>query len=124
MTCVSMGNPHAVIFVPRLADVDVCGVGPVAECHALFPERCNIEFAEILSPSEIKMRVWERGSGETMACGTGACATLVAAVLNGLTDRKVCLHLLGGELEVEWRNDNRVYLTGEAVTVFTGEWLL
>ncbi len=124
MTCVSMGNPHAVIFVPYLDEVDVCTVGPEIEHHKIFPEHCNVEFAEVLSSTEIRMRVWERGTGETWACGTGACATLVAAVLNNLTDKKARLKLLGGNLDIEWRDDNHVYMTGEAVTVFKGEWLL
>ncbi len=124
MTCVSMGNPHAVIFVPCLDEVDVCTVGPEIEHHKIFPERCNVEFAEVLSSTEIRMRVWERGAGETWACGTGACATLVAAVLNNLTTKKVCLGLLGGNLDIEWKDDNHVYMTGGAVTVFNGEWLL
>lgn len=124
MTCVSMGNPHAVIFVPRLDEIDVHAVGALAERHVFFPERCNIEFAEIVSPSEIRMRVWERGAGETLACGTGACATLAAAVLNGLTGRRATLHLLGGNLDIEWRADNHIYMTGGAETVFEGEWLL
>lgn len=124
MTCVSMGNPHAVIFVPSLDDVDVHTLGPIAERHSLFPERCNIEFAEVLSPCRIAMRVWERGAGETLACGTGACATLVAAVLNRLTQSKARLELLGGNLDIEWASDRHVYMTGGAVTVFKGEWLL
>lgn len=125
MTCVSMGNPHAVVFVPRLDEVDVHKWGPIAECHPLFPERSNIEFAEVLSPEEITMRVWERGAGETLACGTGACATLVAAVLNGLAGRSARLRLLGGNLDITWSDDdNHVYMSGGAVTVFDGEWLL
>ncbi len=125
MTCVSMGNPHAVIFVPRLDDIDIHAVGAAAERHELFPERCNIEFAEIVSPEAIRMRVWERGAGETLACGTGACATLVAAVLNGLTARRAVLRLLGGDLDIEWNAaDNHVYMSGGAETVFEGEWLL
>lgn len=125
MTCVSMGNPHAVIFVPRLDDIDIHAVGAAAERHELFPERCNIEFAEIVSPEAIRMRVWERGAGETLACGTGACATLVAAVLKGLTARRAVLRLLGGNLDIEWNAaDNHVYMSGGAETVFEGEWLL
>lgn len=123
MTCVSMGNPHAVLFVPSLDAVDIHGLGPLAEYHALFPERCNIEFAEVVSPTEIRMRVWERGAGETLACGTGACATLVAAVLNGLTQRRAKLRLLGGDLDIAWREDGRVCMTGGAETVFDGVWL-
>lgn len=123
MTCVSMGNPHAVLFVSSLDAVDVHGLGPLAEHHALFPERCNIEFAEVVSPTEIRMRVWERGAGETLACGTGACATLVAAVLNGLTQRRAKLRLLGGDLDIAWHEDDRVCMTGGAETVFDGVWL-
>ncbi len=121
MTCVSMGNPHAVIFVDEIADALVLGDGPELECHELFPRRINVEFARILSRSAIQMRVWERGSGETLACGTGACATAVAAVLNGLTDRRVQVRLLGGDLDIEWAEaDNHVFMTGPAATVFDG----
>lgn len=123
MTCVSMGNPHAVLFVSSLDDVDIHAVGPLAEHHVLFPERCNIEFVEVVSPTEIRMRVWERGAGETLACGTGACATLVAAVLNGLTQRRAKLRLLGGDLDIAWHEDGRVCMTGGAETVFDGVWL-
>ena len=122
ITCVSMGNPHAVIFTENIHQLDLPGIGPVIENSPVFPRRTNTEFIEVLSPNRLNMRVWERGSGETMACGTGACASVVAAVLNKLTDRKVTIQLLGGELEIEWReSDGHVYLTGEAVTVFEGE---
>jgi diaminopimelate epimerase len=125
ITAVSMGNPHAVIFMDTLDDLDIQKTGPKVEHHPLFPRRTNTEFAHILSRDRIKMRVWERGAGETLACGTGACATLVAAVLNNLTDRKATLELLGGNLEIEWsETDNHVYMTGPAVTVFEGKWLL
>ena len=121
-TCVSMGNPHAVSFVENVAGFDVEKTGKKVENNPLFPERTNVEFAEILSPDRIKMRVWERGSGETLACGTGACATLVAAVLKGKAGRKATLELLGGEVEVEWNElTNRVTLTGGAEWVFNGE---
>ena len=122
ITCVSMGNPHAVIFSNDFSSYDLHDIGQAIEHHALFPRRTNVEFAVIESENDIRMRVWERGAGETMACGTGACATLVAAVLNGYTGRKATLHLLGGDLQIEWNEtDNHVYMTGEAVTVFEGE---
>ena len=122
MTCVSMGNPHAVIFVDEITDDMVWVDGKALEVHDCFPERANIEFVQVLSPNHIKMRVWERGSGETFACGTGSCACVVAGVLNGLTERNVTVSLLGGDLEIEWKEENnRVYMTGPAVTVFEGE---
>ena len=122
ITCVSMGNPHAVIFTTGIDKLDLPKIGPTIEYAPIFPNRTNTEFIEVLSKDRIKMRVWERGSGETMACGTGACASVVAAVLNGLTNRKVIVELLGGELTIEWNEtDNRVYLTGGATTVFEGE---
>ena len=121
-SCVSMGNPHAVSFVENVSCFDVEKIGKKVEKNPLFPERTNVEFAQIISPKRIKMRVWERGSGETLACGTGACATLVAAVLKGKTERKATLELLGGEVEVEWNEKtNRVTLTGGAEWVFNGE---
>lgn len=122
ITCVSMGNPHAITFVEDVDNFDVHGVGVKIENHEMFPRRINTEFAQIVDRNTIKMRVWERGSGETLACGTGASATLVAAVLNDLTDRKAKLILLGGDLEIEWNEaDNNVYMTGPATTVFQGE---
>lgn len=122
ITCVSMGNPHAIAFVEDVEKFDVHGVGILIENHEMFPRRINAEFAQIIDRNTIKMRVWERGSGETLACGTGASATLVAAVLNDLTDRKAKLILLGGDLEIEWNKaDNNVYMTGPATTVFQGE---
>jgi diaminopimelate epimerase len=125
ITAVSMGNPHAVIFLDTLEELDIQKSGPKVERHPLFPRRTNTEFAQIVSPTHIKMRVWERGAGETLACGTGACATAVAAVLNGKTERNVTLELLGGNLEIEWsETDNHVYMTGPAVTVFEGDFLL
>ncbi|MDR1764092.1 MAG: diaminopimelate epimerase [Dysgonamonadaceae bacterium] len=121
-TCVSMGNPHAVIFTQNIDRLNLEKIGPSFENHPFFPERINTEFVEILSPTHARMRVWERGSGETLACGTGACAVAVAGVLNGLLERKSTVSLLGGDLELEWRAaDNHVYMTGEAVTVFEGE---
>ena len=123
VTCVSMGNPHAVIFVDDMSRYDLHHIGALIEHYPLFPRRTNVEFVEILSPDSLKMRVWERGTGETMACGTGACASLVAAVLNGKSRRQATLHLQGGDLQIEWNEkDNHVYMTGDAVTVFEGEW--
>ncbi len=120
-TAVSMGNPHAVCFVDSHSAVDIEYVGRAVEFNRLFPDRVNVEFAQILSRRDIRMRVWERGSGVTMACGTGACATVVAAVVNNFADRHVIVHLDGGDLTVEWREaDNHVYMTGPAVTVFNG----
>jgi diaminopimelate epimerase len=122
ITCVSMGNPHAVIFTNNIEKLNLPEIGQVIEHAPIFPNRTNTEFIEIISKKRIKMRVWERGSGETMACGTGACASAVAAVLNNLTDRKITVELLGGELMIEWnKEDNHVYLTGTATTVFEGE---
>jgi diaminopimelate epimerase len=122
VTCVSMGNPHAITFVEDVDNFDVHGVGVLIENHEMFPRRINAEFAQIIDRNTIKMRVWERGSGETLACGTGASATLVAAVLNDLTDREAKLILLGGDLEIQWNEtDNNVYMTGPATTVFQGE---
>jgi len=122
MTCVSMGNPHAVVFVDGTADYPVEEIGRPFETHLAFPERVNTEFVEVLNRAEVNMRVWERGTGETLACGTGACATVVACILNGLTDDEVTVHLLGGDLQIRWdRTSNRVFMTGPAATVFDGE---
>ncbi len=122
MTCVSMGNPHAVVFTSKAAEMDLEQVGPLFENHARFPRRTNTEFVEILDRNTCFMRVWERGTGETLACGTGCCAAVVAGVLNNLTEDKVTVKLLGGELLIEWdRDENLVYMTGPAVTVFEGE---
>ena len=122
ITAVSMGNPHAVIFTTGIMDLNLPEIGPIIENAAIFPRRTNTEFIELVSDSNIKMRVWERGSGETMACGTGACAAVVAGVLNGKNSRKTTVELLGGELTIEWKEaDNHVYLTGGATTVFEGE---
>ena len=123
-TAVSMGNPHFVIPVDSVDTLDLVAIGPSFEHHTLFPKRVNTEFVQILSKKEVRMRVWERGSGETLACGTGACATAVACALNGWTDRNVTVHLLGGDLFIEWDKDNTVYMTGPATTVFDGEYLL
>ncbi|QDU40675.1 Diaminopimelate epimerase [Maioricimonas rarisocia] len=122
VTCVSMGNPHCITFVDEVNDEWVHGIGPQVEVHPAFPNRVNAEFIQIVSPSEMIMRVWERGSGETQACGTGACASAVAGVLNGLTERKVLCHLPGGDLTLEWAESGEVYMTGPAAEVFTGEW--
>ena len=122
MTCVSMGNPHAVVFAEGVADMKLEQIGPLFENHVRFPERVNTEFVEVIDRQNVCMRVWERGTGETLACGTGCCATAVACVLNGLTDCKVTVKLLGGELLIEWdREKNIVYMTGPATTVFEGE---
>ncbi|MCK8817970.1 diaminopimelate epimerase [Natroniella sulfidigena] len=123
MTAVSMGNPHCVIFVDQVDEFPVSEVGPLIEEHPLFPAKTNVEFIEVVNSGELKMRVWERGAGVTLACGTGACASTVAAILNGLTDREVVVHLLGGDLLIEWAEDNnRVYMVGPAEEVFVGEW--
>lgn len=122
MTCVSMGNPHAVIFVDSVKEVPIDKIGPFFENHAWFPERINTEFVEVLNDSEVNMRVWERGSGETLACGTGACASTVACILNHKTKDDVLLHLTGGDLRVTWdRQKDKVYMTGPAAVVFDGE---
>mgnify|MGYP000589051574 FL=1 len=120
-TCVSMGNPHAVTVVDNLSDFDVKKYGSILEVNEAFPNKTNVEFVEIKDPENIKMRVWERGTGETLACGTGACASVVACNLNGLTKRSVNVELLGGNLNIELGEDNHVYMTGPAVTVFEGE---
>lgn len=121
--CVSMGNPHCVIFVKDPDDVDIGVVGPLLERHRLFPNRTNVEFVSVTDRQHLRMRVWERGAGETMACGTGACAALVAAVLTGKADRHATIRLNGGELQVEWSSeDNHVYKEGPAAFVFDGEW--
>ena len=121
MTCVSMGNPHAVVWVDETNSLDLEKIGPDFEQHEMFPERVNTEFVQILNRSEVNMRVWERGSGETLACGTGACATAVACALNGKTEDVVTVHLLGGDLLIQYdRKNNHVYMTGPATTVFEG----
>ncbi len=124
VSAVSMGNPHAVIFVEDVENFPVEKYGPFIENHQLFPQRTNVEFAQIVSRDVVIQRTWERGSGETMACGTGASAVTVAAALNGLTERKIKVILKGGELQTEWsESDNHVYLTGPAVEVYDGVWL-
>lgn len=123
VTCVSMGNPHCVTFVEEPTDALVLGIGPQVEKHAVFPRRTNVEFVRVNRPDDITMRVWERGSGETLACGTGACAVAVAGVLTERTRRRITAHLTGGDLELFWSDkDNHVYMTGPAVEVFSGEW--
>ena len=122
ITCVSMGNPHTVIFTKDIDRLLLEKVGKKIENFRLFPERTNVEFVEVISPNKANVRVWERGTGETQACGTGACAVLVAGVLTGLLERKAIVALPGGDLEIEWnQDDNHVYMTGDAVTVFKGE---
>ena len=122
MTCVSMGNPHAVVFVDDVATLPLEKIGPMFENHVRFPKRINTEFVKVLDSETIEMRVWERGTGETLACGTGACASVVACILNGLTGEEVTVKLLGGNLQIRWdRNENLVYMTGPASTVFEGE---
>src|SRR5918999_3418862 len=120
VTCVSMGNPHCVIYLDDIESLDLKKVGPGFEHHAFFPKRVNKDFIKVLGSDEVNMRVWERGAGETWACGTGAAAVGVAGVLGGKTERKLRLHLKGGDLFIEWREDNRVYMTGPAEEVFHG----
>lgn len=122
VSCVSMGNPHCVTFVDEVNDDWVLRVGPQIERHPMFPRRVNAEFIQVVSPTEFIMRVWERGSGETMACGTGACAAAVAAALTGRTERTVTAHLRGGDLKLEWSPSGDVFMTGPAAEVFSGDW--
>jgi diaminopimelate epimerase len=124
ITCVSMGNPHCVIFVDDVENFPVDKYGPFIENHELFPRRTNVEFVQIISRTEVRQRTWERGAGETLACGTGASAVTVACVLNGLTERSIVNHLSGGDLEMEWPENGPVFMTGPAVEVFNGEILL
>lgn len=122
MTCVSMGNPHAVVFMDDVKNLDIEAIGPAFENHPCFPKRTNTEFVKVLDRHTVEMRVWERGTGETLACGTGACAVVAACVLNGFTEEKVTVRLLGGDLEIEWnRKENLIYMTGPACSVFEGE---
>lgn len=122
MTCVSMGNPHAVVFMDDVEHLAIEEIGPYFENHERFPNRTNTEFVQVIDDSHVKMRVWERGTGETLACGTGCCATAVACVLNQLTGAHVTVQVLGGEIEIYWdQKENLVYMTGPAVTVFEGE---
>lgn len=123
ITAVSMGNPHAVVFVDDVENFDVSMWGELLERHPLFPDRVNVEFVQVINRQEIRMRVWERGSGITMACGTGACASVVGAVINNLCDNDVLVHLDGGNLHIHWDpNDGHVMMTGPATTVFTGQY--
>ena len=122
MTCVSMGIPHAIILMNNVKDLDIAAIGPYFENHTVFPKRTNTEFVEVLDRNTVNMRVWERGSDETLACGTGACATTVACILNDKTENEVTVHLLGGDLKIRWdREANQVYMTGPATVVFDGE---
>ena len=121
VTCVSMGNPHCMTFVEDVATIDLEKIGPLFEHHVAFPQRTNTEFVEVVSRNYLKMRVWERGAGITLACGTGACATLVAAVLNDKADRICTIELPGGPLKIEWASDDRIFMTGPAERVFAGQ---
>jgi len=123
VTCVSMGNPHCVTFVEKITDAMVLGIGPKVEADPAFPRRTNVEFVRVNRPDDVTMRVWERGSGETMACGTGACAVAVAGAVTGRTQRRIIAHLRGGDLHLHWsESDNHVYMTGTATEVFNGVW--
>jgi diaminopimelate epimerase len=122
MTCVSTGNPHVVLYCRDAAAVPLAAIGPEIETHPIFPRRVNVHFVQVHSPSEVTMRTWERGSGITLACGTGASAVCVAGNLAGQTHRKILAHLPGGDLELEWSMDGHVYMTGPATEVFSGEW--
>jgi diaminopimelate epimerase len=122
VTCVSMGNPHCVVFVERATDDLVLGLGPIIERDERFPNRTNVEFVEVINRRQVRQRTWERGSGETLACGTGASAVCVAGVLTERTERKITNQLLGGDLELEWAENDHVYMTGPAEEVFRGEW--
>ena len=124
ITAVSMGNPHCILFFPNLDEELLKTLGPRLEVHEAFPRRTNVEFVQVISRDEIKMRVWERGAGLTLACGTGACAAAVAAFLNGYTGRKVTVHLTAGDLNIEWSEDNHLYMTGPAEEVFSGAYPL
>ena len=123
MTCVSMGNPHAIVYVDDVQGLEIEKIGPKFENHERFPNRVNTEFVKVLDHHTVEMRVWERGSGETLACGTGACATAVACILNGLTEDDVTVKLLGGDLQIQWdKEKNTVFMTGPATVVFDGVW--
>lgn len=123
ITCVSMGNPHAVVFMDDVDHLNIEAIGPYFENHIRFPKRINTEFVKVIDRQHVQMRVWERGTGETLACGTGCCATAVACILNGKTENRITVSVLGGEIEIEWdREENVIYMTGPATTVFTGEY--
>lgn len=125
VTCVSMGNPHCIMFVKDIHEIPLTTLGPIMEKHAFFPNKTNVEFVEVLGEHEIAMRVWERGASETLACGTGACATLVSSVLNKKSARDAVIHLAGGDLHIRWsKEDNHVYMTGPADKVFTGNYII
>ncbi|KAB2954480.1 diaminopimelate epimerase [Heliorestis acidaminivorans] len=125
ITALSMGNPHCLIYVDKIDQAPLTEWGPLVEKHQIFPKKTNVEFVEILNRNEAHMRVWERGAGPTLACGTGACATLVGSVLNGYLDRQATIHLPGGDLEIEWdEGSNKVFMTGPAVEVFQGNYPL
>ena len=122
ITCVSMGNPHAITYINDVKNLEIEKIGPKFENHEIFPDRVNTEFVRVIDRNTVEMRVWERGSGETLACGTGACAVAVSSILNGLTEEEVTVKLLGGDLKIFWdRTENKVYMTGSATTVFDGE---
>ena len=122
ITCVSMGNPHAITYIDDVKNLEIEKIGPKFENHEIFPDRVNTEFVHVIDRNIVEMRVWERGSGETLACGTGACAVAVSSILNGLTEEEVTVKLLGGDLKIFWdRTENKVYMTGSATTVFDGE---
>jgi diaminopimelate epimerase len=123
VTCMSMGNPQTVIFVPGLEALNLSEIGPLIEYHPIFPDRTNVEFAQVLSRDEIEIRIWERGAGHTLSSGTGSCAAAVAACLNGLTERSVLVRTEGGTLRVDWREDNHIMLTGSAEVIYEGRWL-
>ena len=122
LTAVGTGNPHGVVIMDSVSDLDIDSIGPEIQNNELFPRKANIEFVRIINRNEIEMRVYERGSGETMACGTGACASVVATSRLGLTDRRATVHLKGGDLQIHWAENNHIYMTGEAATVFEGEY--
>ena len=121
-TATGMGNPHCTFFVEDAESVDLEARGSEIEHHPLYPQRTNVQFASLIGDNHLRMRVWERGSGETLACGTGACAAVVAGVLAGVNERRVTVHLRGGDLEIEWAESGEVYMTGPSTEVFSGEW--
>lgn len=123
ITCASMGNPHCIVFVEDITTIDLSLIGPKIETHPAFPKKTNVEFVQVLNKQRLRMRVWERGAGVTMACGTGTCATLVAAVLNNKTDRQATVEVDGGELFIEWDSNNHIYMSGPAIEVFRGKYL-